>query len=232
MTDAKSAPVPDAFVGVWKRKLLRTPEFEDTVSTVYWMQTSLWHADIRIPVYRPPCTGKHALAQCVREELLDLAAQQGFAGITAVDGDICRWLRRVDFQPPSGFNDVGRIEFSSPDLMLEYGVEQEYFEIWERIANSVGQEHVNVEFVEGDDPRAARPRSVLLATGNYFMRVRPRRMVLPQADNLASLTGDDQALRAALDFEISFGTRGGPPESWVIQRSTLPWREGERLGTG
>jgi hypothetical protein len=232
MTGATTTPVPDAFVGVWKRKLLRTPEFEDTVSTVYWMQTSLWHADIRIPVYRAPCTGKHSLAQCTREELLDLAAQQGFSGTTAVDGDICRWLRRVDFQPPSGFNDVGRIEFSSPDLMLEYGIEQEYFEIWERMPGSIGQEHVNVEFAEGEDPQAARPRSVLLATGSYFMRVRPRRMVLPQADNLATLTGDDHALRAALDFEISFGTRGGPPETWVIQRSTLPWREGERLGAG
>ena len=231
MTGAMTTRVPDAFIGVWKRKLLRTPEFEDTVSTAYLMQTGLWHADIRIPVYRAPCTGKHALAQCTREELLDLAAQQGFSGPTTIDGDICRWLRRVDFQPPSGFNDVGRIEFTSPDLMLEYGIEQEYFEIWERLPDSVGQEHVNVEFADGDDPRAARPHSVLLATGRYFMLVRPRRMVLPQADSLAALTGDDQALRAALDFEISFGTRGGPPETWVIQRSTLPWREGERLGT-
>ena len=223
--------VPDAYLGVWKRKLLRTPEFEDTASSVYWMQTSLWHGDIRIPVYRPPCTGKHSLAQCTREELLDLSSQQGFAGTTAVEGDTCRWLRRVDFQPPSGFNDVGRIEFSSADLMLEYGVEQDYFEIWERLPDSVGQEHAAVEFNDGDDPRAARPSSVLLATGNYFIYARPRRMVLPQADSLSSLTGDDHSLRAALDFEISFGTRSGPPETWVIQRSTFPWREGERLGT-
>jgi len=27
--------VPDAYVGVWKRALLRTPEFEDTTSTVF-----------------------------------------------------------------------------------------------------------------------------------------------------------------------------------------------------
>jgi len=225
--------VPQACRGVWKRKLLRTPEFEDSSSTVYWLQTSLWHGDIRIPVYRPPCKGRQSLAQCSREELLDLAAQQGFAGTTSVEGDTCRWLRRVDFQPPSGFNDVGRIEFSSPDLMLEYGIEQEYFEIWERLPNSVGNEHVDVQFEPGDDTRAARPRSVLLATGDYFIFVCPRPMTLPQADNLASLTGDDGALRAALDFEISFGSRSGATSaSWVIQRSTFPWREGERLGSG
>jgi len=56
-------------------------------------------------------------------------------------------------------------------------------------------------------------------------------MTLPQADNLTSLAADDQSLRAALDFEISFGTRSGTPETWVIQRSTFPWREGERLGS-
>jgi hypothetical protein len=222
--------VPEAYLGVWKRKLLRTPEFEDTASTVYWLQTSSWHGDIRIPVYRPPCTGKRSLAQCSREELLDLAAQQGFAGTTSVEGDTCRWLRRVDFQPPTSFNDIGRIEFSSTDLMLEYGIEREYFEIWERVPGSVGHEHVSVEFDGGDDPRAARPTRLLLTTGNYFIHVRPRRAVLPQADSLASLTGDNPSLRAALDFEISFGTRKGPPETWVIQRSTFPWREGERLG--
>lgn len=226
----QSSKVPDAYLGVWKRKLLRTPDIEDTASSVYWLQTSLWHGDIRIPVYRPPCTGKRSLAQCSREELLDLSAQQGFAGITLVEQDTCRWLRRVDFQPPSGFNDVGRIAFTTPDLMLEYGVEQDYFEIWERLPDSVGREHVSVQFQDGDNPGAARPISVLLATGNYFIHVRPRRMVLPQADSLSSLTGDDQSLRAALDFEISFGARDGAPESWVIQHSTFPWREGTRLG--
>ncbi|MEO8037747.1 MAG: hypothetical protein ABI794_03205 [Betaproteobacteria bacterium] len=224
--------MPDTILGVWRRKLLRTPEVEDTASTVYWLQTSLWHGDIRVPVYRPPCSGKRSLAQCTHEELLDLSAQQGFAGTTMVEGDTCRWLRRVDFQPPSGFSDVGRIEFSGPDLMLEYGIEQEYFEIWERLPGSVGQEHVNVEFQAGDDARAARPTMVLLATGDHFIRVRPRRTVLPQADGLSSLTADDQSLRAALDFEISFGTRSGSISNWVIHHSTFPWREGERLGAG
>jgi len=167
--DAITTMMPEAFLGVWKRKLLRTPEFEDTASTVYWLQTRLWHGDIRVPVYRPPCTGKRSLAQCTRDEVLDLSTQQGFAGTTMVEGDTCRWLRRVDFQPPTAFNDVGRIEFSGSDLLLEYGIEQDYFEIWERLPRSVGQEYVDVEFRGGDDPRTARPAMVLLATGDYFI---------------------------------------------------------------
>jgi hypothetical protein len=222
--------IPSAYLGVWKRKLLRTPEFEDTASTVYWLQTSLWHGDIRIPASRPPCAGRHSLAECSHEELLGLASQQGFAGITAVEGDTCRWLRRVDLQPPSGLDDVGRIEFSSPDLMLEYGIEQDYFEIWERLPESVGDEYADIVFPEGEDPRLGRPGSVLLATGRYFMYVRPRGTILPRAVSLSALMTNEQSLRAALDFEISFGTRTGPRPHWEVRRSTLPWREGKRLG--
>jgi hypothetical protein len=219
------ASVPDAYLGVWKRALLRTPEFEDTTSTVFWLQTPVWHGDIRIPVSRPPCADRRSLHECTREELSGLSEQQGFAGVTRVEEDICRWLRRVDFQPPSGFDDVGRIEFESEERMLEYGVQQDYFEIWERLPGSTGEVHVEVEFRDGEDEAVSRPIRILLATGRYFIHVRPRLMTLPQAGHLTELTTGDASLRSALDFEISFGTRG--PVGWTILHSTLPWREGE-----
>jgi hypothetical protein len=221
-----SAPVPDACLGVWKRTLLRTPESEDTTSAVFWLQTPHWHGDIRIPASRPPCAGRHGLDECSPGELAGLARQQGFAGITTVEGDICRWQRRVDFQPPGRFDDVGRIEFATQDRMLEYGVQQDYFEIWERLPGSTGDVVVAVE------PDAAigtttRPSGILLATGAWFIRVRPRAAVLPPADALLALATDDAWLRDALDFEISLGTRG--PDRWRITHSTLPWLEGTAL---
>ena len=107
------AEVPEAYLGVWQRLLLRTPQFEDTTTQVYWLQTRDWHADLRVPLSRPNCAGKSSLAQLDHTELLGLSKQQGFCGLTEVIGDICHWHRKVDFQPPSGFNDVGRVVFET-----------------------------------------------------------------------------------------------------------------------
>jgi len=128
------ATVPEAYVGLWRRTLLRAPGKEDTTTRVYWLQTSNWHADIRAPSDRPLLSDYTGLAALSVEEMHALARQQGFAGITEVEGEICRWHRRFDYQPPSGFNDIGRMQFDGPDRLLEYGVEQDYFEIWERVS--------------------------------------------------------------------------------------------------
>lgn len=221
------ASVPDACLGVWKRALLRTPQSEDTTSTVFWLQTPRWHGDIRIPAARPACATRRSLQECSAAELAGLARQQGFAGITTVEGDVCRWLRRVDFQPPSGFDDIGRIEFETPDRMLEYGVEQDYFEIWERLPGSTGEVFVDVTAEPGKDPEGLRPTRLLLATGRYFIHVRPRRDELPRAGGLLELGTAEAWLRTALDFEISFGAR--EPGGWRITHSTLPWLEGSAL---
>lgn len=212
-------PVPPAYIGVWKRTLLRTPKIEDTTSQVYWMQTHSWHADLRVPMSRQVLAGKTGLDQLNRDELLELAKQQGFCGVTRIDGDICRWLRRYDFQPPSGANDIGRMEFETPDRVLEYGVEADYFEVWERLPDSKGK----TSSVQVSDD----PLTLLLSTGEYAMLVRPRATELPIASNLSAfLEGEsEQVLRETLDFEISFGQRISG-EAWRIELSTLPWQEG------
>jgi hypothetical protein len=212
-------PVPPEYIGVWKRALLRTPTVEDSTSQVYWMQTQSWHADIRVPSNQPAFDGKTGLDQLNRSELLQLARQQGFCGTTVVDEDTCRWLRRYDFQPPSGANDIGRMEFDGRDRVLEYGVEADYFEIWERLPGSRGKTFAVQLF---DDPL-----SLLLSAGEYVMSVRPRATKLPAASNLtAFLEGKNgQILREALDFEISFG-RCVSEAVWRIELSTLPWMAG------
>jgi len=198
---------------------LRTPKIEDTTTQVYWMQTQSWHADIRVPADRPSFTGKTSLDQLNRAELMELAKQQGFCGTTVVDEDICRWLRRYDFQPPSGANDIGRMEFDGPDRLLEYGVEADYFEIWERLPGSKGMTSA-VQVV--DDPLA-----LVLSTGAYVLSVRPRATKLPTASNLTTfLEGKNgRILREALDFEISFGRRVSA-DAGRIELSTLPWMTG------
>jgi hypothetical protein len=220
MAAGAAVKVPDRYLGVWKRTRLRASGVEDTTSAVYWLQTARRHADIRIPADRPACLGKAALAELSRSELEGLARQQGFAGITEVQGELCRWHRKMDFQPPSRYKDIGRMEFDTPERCLEHGVEQDYFEIWERLPESRG-ETVALEL-------PGTP-GLLLRAGSCMMRVRPRVDVLPIAENLAALAAgaDDQTLRRWLDFEVSFGWIGS--DGSRIVHSTLPWLEGQRI---
>jgi hypothetical protein len=218
------ADVPDIYLGVWQRLLLRTPKVEDTTTEVYWLQTRDWHADIRVPSDRPACAGKNSLQQLDHAELLGLSRQQGFAGITEVMGGTCRWQRRVDFQPASGFNDVGRMVFETTERVLEYGIEQEYFEIWQRLPDSVGNPWVNIEYAEEKADRNSPPLSVEVGIGKYFIYVKPRLAVTTEV----SIPENTDTLRRWLDFEISFGSLTADGIQRIL-RSTLPWREGERI---
>jgi hypothetical protein len=224
---APGPAVPPEYLGVWKRTLLRTPDLEDTTTVVHWLQTSSWHADLRVPAARPACAGKTALEQLSREELLGLATQQGFCGVTRVEGNICRWLRKYDYQPPSGDNDIGRMEFDTPDRVFEYGVERHYFEIWERVPGSAGLLEFAVTLPQEPESLPHVPGAFLLATGDCFMIVRPRSARLPQAGNLLKLAtqATGPGLRDLLDFELSFGRIDG--SSGRIFHSSLPWREGQ-----
>jgi hypothetical protein len=219
------APVPDIYIGLWERTLLDTPTLRDTTSRVFWLQTESWHADIRIPADRPACSGHGSLATLSEPELLALSRQQGFAGITEVSGELCRWHRQMDYQPPSGFNDVGRMRFEGPDRLLEYGVEQPYFEVWQRVAESSGGSGTVDNVADGDG------RSLLLRTGSWFMLVRPRVSgTLSAAANLSALVAAASANDrvALLDFEISLA-RSSANGTACIELSTLPWREGQRF---
>jgi hypothetical protein len=212
-------PVPDEYVGVWKRTLLRTPTVEDTDSQVYWLQTRSWHADIRVPAGRPRCAGKVGCDELTRNQLFGLARQQGFCGTTLVEGNICRWLRRHDFQPASGRNDIGRMEFRGANQLLEYGVEANYFEIWERLPGSTGRSFA----VQAEHD----PLTFQFGAGDIRMLVQPRAADLPSADSLSTLAADahNETLAGWLQFEISFG-RVTAPGFWQVELSTLPWHEG------
>ncbi len=223
MSLAEGPEVPPEYLGVWKRTLLRTPKIEDTTTQVYWLQTPSWHADIRVPADRPDFSAKSGLDELTRPDLMHLAKQQGFCGTTVVDGDICRWLRRYDFQPPSGANDIGRMEFETPDRVLEHGVEADYFEMWERLPGSTGR---SFAIQVSDDPL-----TLLLRAGEYVMCVRPRSAQLPVAPSLIAFVEgkNDQVLRETLDFEISFGRWNSGNSTGRFELSTLPWKQGTAI---
>ena len=221
--------VPADYRGLWQRTLLATGDSMDTRSTVYWLQTDSWHADIRIPADRPDFAGTTSLADCSGEQLCWLARQQGFAGITAVTGDQCEWQRVVDFQPPSGQRDIAGMQFAGPDKLLEYGIEDKYSETWERVADDKHQHCYALQLlVQGG---VAEPASYLLVSGNHFIYARNRPAGLAQLfKGPGQLPCYPQHLLVQLlDFEISFGLLRRAGDPWQITLSTLPWREGHTL---
>jgi hypothetical protein len=222
---ASPEPVPGAYLGVWRRSLLETAELRDERSHVFWLQTPLWHADLRIPAGRPDFSGVRRLADCDDTQLAWLACQQGFCGVTQVDGDTCTWHRQMDFQPADGRRDIGRMVFDG-ERLTETGVEADYLEIWQRLPPSRGGTAALELVVEaGEQP--ARPTWLLVA-GDCFMYVRGRAQPLPMATDLSHLIARAQPSRSQLldwlDVEISFGYRKGPAP-WRIEHSTLPFRE-------
>lgn len=222
--------VPLNYWGVWQRTLLTTSDGQDTVSQAYWLQTSSWHGDIRIPAYRPDFTGVLSLADCSGEQLSWLAKQHGFAGITDVTGNQCEWKRVIDFQLPSDKRDIGRMFFINQDKLLECGIEDVYSETWERVKDDRAEHCFALQLLNQSEP--AEPASYLLVSGKHFIYSRSRPVRLPQqplkfSDQSQRNPQDALALQL-LDFEISFGLRHGACP-WQITLSTLPWREGHAL---
>lgn len=215
--------VPDHYRGVWVRKLLERPQLRDTTTFVAWMQTSAWHADLRIP--GPARQGGVPTVQM-------LASQQGFCGVTEVtqeaSGEVCTWHRKMDFQPPQAEVDAGLMVFETPDRVIETGLHATYLEVWERLPDSRGQTIV----LGGLDSAGGATDERVLVAGRYLMHVRPRRMAWlpggPAGQSLADLVIHHPALaEEMLDFEISFGVLGAG--RWTIERSTLPELEGRSL---
>jgi hypothetical protein len=216
--------MPERYLGVWQRLILQTDlQPCDITTQCFWLQTSSWHADIRVPSPRPDFSGAAGLPQCSREQLEWLASQQGFAGITHVQESNCQWQRVVDFRPPTGLRDLGQMVFLRPDLVVETGVESRYLEVWQKLPDSTGAEAVLQRVQDG-----AEQPEWFFVSGQYFMHVRARREELEAAASLLSLAqrekADDARLRQLVDFEISFGRRAA--HAWRVQLSTLPFLEG------
>ncbi len=216
--------VPERYRGVWVRTLLQTPQLRDDTTFVRWMQTSVWHADLRIP---------HPVRDAEAWTLL--ARQQGFCGITQVsqvglqaEGEVCTWQRRVDFQPPRADADAGVMEFETPDRVIETGIHAPYLEIWDRLPDSTGRYIV----LGGLDAAGGDTQARVLVAGRYCMHVRPRRIAWPQATSVGRSLADCVAHHPAiaqelLDFEISFGTLDAG--HWTVEQSTLPGLVGTRV---
>ena len=226
----KTQALPAAYLGLWRRSLLEQNGSEDTTSLVLWLQAGEQHIDIRIPDSRPDFSSCAGLQDCSITQLRWLATQQGFAGVTSVNGTLCQWQRELDFQPSTGVADIGDMVFASAHRLLETGIATSYFEVWEKVVDS--ELNTSAQQMQRVSSKGVSVTARLLKAGQHFAYIRPRSVNLPAACNLlaaidaAGYSHDD--LVNWLDFEISFGDVIDAAYG-RINHSTLPFREGELL---
>jgi hypothetical protein len=221
------AQVPDWLWGEWSRAWIQRGEVKSNTLDIHYLQTPTYFADMRIPRDLPAISNAKSFADLSDEQLLMLTRQNGFTGHTTAEGGVATWHHEIDFQPSDGTPDAGRLERMPPTHMLEYALDGSYIESWRSEASGNGK------FLVIRVERSGRLLRTLVVVGNQFVYVRNREQDLPAASSFESLMNATSASRAQiaeyLDCEFSVGQVQGDPKPWVIEQSTLPWREGHRL---
>lgn len=214
--------------GLWRRTLFRRGnDAPDCSAEVFWLQGPHFFADIRQPVERMSFAGVTCLRDLNADHLAWLASQQAFAGRLELDGTLAWWRRSIDLQPEGPFADRARLE-QTGGVLDEYGIEASYTERWER-ENSPLDPCWGMRLASLTDGR----EGFLVRAGGRLMFGRARTSSLPSAQDLARILAPLPLERKQdlLDFEVSLGrmqpaTSGQHGEEWLIERSTLPYKQG------
>lgn len=228
--------VPDQLVGCWRRAFIRFADGTvDDRSDVIWLQTRSAMADLRLDGDRPDLTTRTGLGECDRAELVSLAGSDSSSGVTRVDASstpaVATWHTGddgVDYQPVSAFPEPGWLTWRDDGrVMIEVAPSGAYDEEWLRLPGSDGPSgHVVVD---------GAVREGWYVVGDHAMYVRDRAVEAPDERRIdevvAALDVADPAQRAMVealvDCEFSYARRVG--RRWVVQLSTLPWRQESEL---
>ena len=211
--------------GLWRRSLIVWPDGRrDDTTAVSWLQGPNFYADLRVPAHRPDFEGITGIDGLIREHLTWLALQDGFAGRLTFDGQFFEWQRQIDYQSKSPTADAGRL-WVEDGRMIEEGRDIPYIEHWHRDDKHPRTPCGALHLFE----LGTRAAGFVVRAGSYFMYARDRAIplqpggTLPELVTMASL---EQA-QTLIDCELSFGRIGAP--GWMIETSSLPYREGCRL---
>ena len=219
--------LPTWLWGEWRRDWIMRGRVKSSTLEVHYLQTPTYFGDIRIPKVRTGILSAQSFDDLTDQQLRMLAAQNGFTGQTTVEGNVATWSDEIAFQPPDGTPDHGRLQRIPPDGMHEHGLDGSYIESWRHL--TAGKKKFLVVRVE----HAGRLERTLVVVGNHFVFVRNRAKDLPKAPSFDALIETTKATREQiveyLDCEFSVGRVRGGSVPWEIQKSTLPWREGQHL---
>jgi hypothetical protein len=232
-----SVTVPRRLLGCWDRRYIRFSDgTEDTSTRVLWVQTLSGVGDIRIPATRPNLSARTGLADCSKDELLALAEQDCFCGITLFDSNAqpfptASWPKEsylFRFQPVITFPEPGWMEWlEEGTCMIERAPSGAYVEDWRL---QPGSQSFGAHLTQRDAPSL----TCLYVAGDHAIFARNRSEALPTDKTLLELAReadyDHRRLQELLDCEFSYARRAQPGGDYVIEVSTFPWREGQPLG--
>ncbi len=224
-------PVPEWLIAAWERLyIVSNGSKPDRSVNVRNIQTPTLFGDCRIPKDRPNYSCP--LHELTDAELGTLYAQEGFSGFTTVEGDVTTWHHEIDYQPPDGSIDIGRIEIAAGRNMYEHGVQSSYMEHWWNLTSGDGW-YFGVKVLRKLPDGTTRIHEILSVNGDDFIYARNRPKDLPMANSMADLIRKTNASRDQileyLDCEVSHGYVLGGSKHWEIQFSTLPNKTGQAL---
>jgi hypothetical protein len=214
--------------GLWSRSLIVLPDgARDTTTWVAWLQGPTLFVDLRQPAGRPSFAGVRSLGDLNASQIAWLAEQEGFAGRFEQDGEFFVWRRLMDYQPPALSGDSGRL-WMEGDVMIEEGRYSPYIEHWHRETDP-GAVCAAVRLTD----KSSGVGGYLVRVSNVFMYARSGiSETLRSGTRLGECIDRASSLEVArelVDCEISFGRIEGG--AWMIERSSLPYREGAQLST-
>ena len=232
-----AATVSDKLIGCWERRYIRFSDgTEDTTTRVIWLQTASGVGDIRVAATRPNLRQRSGLEDCTSAELLTLAEQDCFCGVTLFDPiaepyPTACWpgeFYPFRFQPVITFPEPGWLEWRDEGTcMIERAPSGAYEEDWRLQSGSRS-------FAVHLTKREAAVTTCLYVAGDYAILARSRPLVITEEKRLPELareSGFDPArMRQLVDCEFSYARRQQSEGDYVIELSTLPWREGKPLG--
>ena len=232
-----SVTVPTRLLGCWYRRYIRFSDgTEDTSTRVIWVQTLSGVGDIRVAATRPDLRTRDGLADCSKEELLALAEQDCFCGVTLFNSKAqpfptASWPKEsylFRFQPVITFPEPGWMEWlEGGTCMIERAPSGAYVEDWRL---QPGSQSFGAHLTQRDAPSL----TCLYVAGDHAIFARNRSEALPTDKTLLELAREagyeHKRLQELLDCEFSYARRARPGSDYVIEVSTFPWREGQPLG--
>jgi hypothetical protein len=222
-----STAVPAWLRGVWTRDWIQKGKVKSNTVNVHYLQTPTYFSDIRIPKDRPRFAAAASFTDLSDGDLRLLAKQSGFIGSTTMEGAVATWHHDMQYQPPDGTEDTGRLQRIAKGRMQEHGLDGSYTEAWRSVTAGQGR------FLVIRTLRFGRLFRALVVVGDQFVYARNRATELPRAASLDALIESTHATREQiveyLDCELSVGRVRGGSVPWEIEQSTLPWREGRHL---
>lgn len=207
-------PVPAAYEGLWRRRVIhRSSGISDTSTRVWWCQSARFHIDLRIPAGRPDVGDRTALTALAGAPLAAFGAQVAFAGTTIVDGARCEWRPEIAFPFVGDDLDAGMMRFDAADRLHEAGLDGSYTEDWER---AHGGPVAGLRLAAAD----GGPQIAYLLAGAAWLAFARGTCALVFAPSAPAWS------------EFFIAERSTDDSGWTIVASNAPWHEGAPLFDG